>query len=107
MAKKDVTTFIMNRLAYNQDRDELELNGKSVGTGQLLELSVMGYWLPGVVHRDGSGWYLLTRDQVGIRLAAGLRARILDIALTLPPSASIKHNERLSPNEVSHTLQQS
>ncbi len=76
----------MNRLAYNQDHDELELNGKPVGIEQPLELCIMGYWLPGVVHRDDSGWYLLTRDQVGIRLGAGLRARVLDIALvvTLP-----------------------
>jgi hypothetical protein len=73
----------MNRLRYNQDCDELELSGKPVSNGRPLELCVMGYWLPGIVHRDDTGWYMLTRDQVGIRLVAGLRARIPDIALTV------------------------
>lgn len=77
----------MNRLVYNQELDELELNGKPVGKGRPLELCVMGYWLAGIVHRDNSGWYLLTRDQVGIRLAAGLHARTPDISLTVMLSA--------------------
>jgi hypothetical protein len=50
------------------------------------------------VQRDGSGWYLLTRDQVGILLAAGLHARIPDAAFTLQSSESLKHNESVSPN---------
>jgi len=80
----------MNRLVYNQERDDLELNGKPVGKGKPLELYVMGYWLSGMVHRDNSGWYLLTRDQVGIRLVAGLRARTPDISLTLTLPAHVE-----------------
>lgn len=82
----------MNRLVYNRERDELELNGKPVGKGRPLELCVMGYWLSGMVHRDNSGWYLLTRDQVGIRLVAGLRARIPDISFTLTLPAHIENS---------------
>jgi hypothetical protein len=82
----------MNRLVYNRERDELELNGKPVSKGWPLELYVMGYWLSGIVHRDNSGWYLLTRDQVGIRLAPGLRARTPDIALALTLPARVENS---------------
>jgi hypothetical protein len=83
----------MNRLVYNRERDELELNGKPVCKGWPLELYVMGYWLSGIVHRDNSGWYLLTRDQVGIRLAPGLRARTSDIALALTLPAHVEYKK--------------
>ena len=76
----------MSRLVYNQRYDHLELDGALVRNGDLLELYVMEYWLCGTVHKDASGWYLVTRDQVGIRLMAGLRARIADgaLAITFP-----------------------
>jgi hypothetical protein len=88
----------MNRLVYNWERDELELDGKPVGKGRPLELYVMGYWLSGIVYRDASGWYLLTRDQIGIRLVAGLRARIPDISLivTLPAPTDNPTNRQKS-----------
>lgn len=73
----------MSRIIYNQRYDQLELNGTPLYNGDNLELYVMGYWLPGTVHKDASGWFLVTRDQVGIRLVPGLRARLPDVSLTI------------------------
>jgi hypothetical protein len=43
--------------------------------GAMIELRVMNYWIPGRIERDRIGWYLVSFDQVGIRLRAGLVAR--------------------------------
>jgi hypothetical protein len=80
----------MSRLIYNQRYDYLELDGTPVRKEDLLELYVMEYWLCGTVEKDASGWYLVTRDQVGIRLKAGLRARIPDIVLAITFQGNIE-----------------
>lgn len=56
---------------------QLSLDGRILIPGDLLEVSVFGHWIPGRVEVDASGWYLLTLDQVGIRLSHGLRARLV------------------------------
>ena len=90
--------FYMDRFVYNQEYDHLELNGAPVRDGDILELYVIGYWLRGVVRRDASGWYLVTNDQVGIRLKAGLRAQVPDIALSVMCPACIEGNLRHEKN---------
>ncbi len=55
--------------------NQLALNGRVLQSDDRLELRVFGYWIPGQVAVDTSGWYLLTPDQIGIRLYTGLTAR--------------------------------
>jgi CheY-like chemotaxis protein len=64
-----------NRLIYNQEQNCLELHGSLLQVGDVIEVAIMGHWIPGQVHRDASGWYLLTLDHVGIRLQPGVHAR--------------------------------
>lgn len=61
----------------NRSLTQLGLDGSTVASGDWLELCIFGYWVPGQVYHDASGWYLLTLDRVGIRLRAGLQARLL------------------------------
>ena len=79
-----------DRFSYNTDLHRLELEGKALSEGELIEICVFGHWIPGNVALDSSGWYLITPDLVGIRLHVGLAARrpcgILHLA-----SASNRH----------------
>jgi hypothetical protein len=65
-------------LAIGASASQLELNGSVVHSGDWLELCVLGYWIPGQVAVDDSGWYFLTLNHVGIRLRPGLRARFCE-----------------------------
>jgi len=65
-------------LAIDSIASQLKLNGSAVHTGDWLELCVFGYWIPGQVAIDDSGWYFLTLEHVGVRLRAGLRARFCE-----------------------------
>ncbi len=72
----------------------LELNGDRLKPGDGLELCVFGHWIAGRVDVDAGGWYLLTRDHVGIRLRAGLRARLSQEPLAgIAPSETLRHVE--------------
>lgn len=64
-----------DRFSYNVDLHQLELDGKALFEGELIEIYVLGHWIPGNLARDSSGWYLITLDMVGIRLREGLLAR--------------------------------
>jgi len=71
--------------------DLLELNGYRLKPGDWLELYVFGHWIPGRVDADASGWYILTLDHVGIRLRAGLRARLTqDTLACIRPSETLR-----------------
>jgi hypothetical protein len=66
------------RLVYYGDHIALDKHDEPVlqlPPGTMIELRIMNYWIPGRVERDRSGWYLVSFDQVGIRLRAGLIAR--------------------------------
>jgi hypothetical protein len=63
------------KLSYQPERHCFTLNGQALHVGDGLELAILGYWIPGRVEMNPNGWYLLTLDQVGIRLHAGLTAR--------------------------------
>ncbi len=71
--RTDVTT---GTLSYNHRQKILELNGLPLRGGEHIELYVLGHWLPGQVQPDAGGWFLMTPDNVGIRLRAGLRVRM-------------------------------
>ena len=77
-------------LTIDSIASQLELNGSVVHTGDWLELCVFGYWIPGQVAVDGSGWYFLTLNHVGVRLRAGLRARFCE-----NPPGTVPSGERL------------
>ena len=59
----------------NNEKNYLELDSKVLQYDDWVELQVFGYWIPGRVEHDTGGWYLMTLDNVGIRLRAGLTAR--------------------------------
>src|SRR5436853_6575980 len=65
----------MGTLMYNSKWNSLELDGRELQNGDKVEISVFGYWIPGQIALDRSGWHLLTPDQVEIRLHSGLTAR--------------------------------
>ncbi|MFL5690770.1 MAG: DUF5348 domain-containing protein [Ktedonobacteraceae bacterium] len=76
----DEFTLVIDSIA-----SQLELNGSVVHAGDWLELCVFGYWIPGQVAVDDSGWYFLTLDNVGVRLHAGLKARFCENPLGAAP----------------------
>src|SRR5256885_2358309 len=65
----------MGTVMYNSEWDSLELDGHELQSGDKVEISIFGYWIPGQIALDTSGWQLLTPDQVEIRLHSGLTAR--------------------------------
>src|SRR5258708_16503963 len=74
MSEKNIQKS-MGALIYDAERNFLLLEEHEVSEGENIEISVFGAWIPGQVALDTAGWYLLTLDQVGIRLHAGLLAR--------------------------------
>lgn len=62
-------------LVYDAERNCLMLDGHELSSDDTIEIQVFGSWVPGQVAIDSAGWYLLTLDQVGIRLHTGLPAR--------------------------------
>lgn len=65
----------MERLLTSQAGERLELDGHPLQDGDALEVRIIGSWVPGIALHDLSGWSLLTRDQIPIRLQAGLVVR--------------------------------
>ncbi|WP_165423702.1 DUF5348 domain-containing protein [Ktedonosporobacter rubrisoli] len=60
-------------LAYIEDH--LELDGKALQRGDKLEICILGHWIWGRIERDTSGWYIVTPEQVGIRLSSRIPVR--------------------------------
>ncbi|TMD80050.1 MAG: hybrid sensor histidine kinase/response regulator [Chloroflexi bacterium] len=77
----------MGTVMYNSERNSLELDGHELQNGDKVDIFVFGYWIPGQIALDTSGWHLLTPDQVEIRLHSGLTARHCQpgISPTPPP----------------------
>jgi hypothetical protein len=73
-------------ITYNDEQQKLEINGDPLQQDEQVEIAVMGYWIAGSVQQDTGGWYLLTDDEVGIRLRTGLRAR----RPSFPPSTPVE-----------------
>jgi len=65
----------MGTLMYDSDWNSLELDGYELHSGENVEISVFGSWIPGQLVLDTAGWHLLTPDQVEIPLRSGLTAR--------------------------------
>jgi len=79
----------MGQLIVHQNEGLLELDGFLLQSGDRAEVRLVGSWIPGMIAHDQSGWYFLTRDEVGVRLRTGLLARLLSLsseALPLPTS---------------------
>ncbi|GCE03832.1 response regulator [Dictyobacter aurantiacus] len=72
------TNEMTGTLAFDEERNCLLLDGHELSSGENIEIYVFGSWIPGHVAIDAAGWYLVTLDQVGIRLHAGLLARSCD-----------------------------
>lgn len=69
-------------LVYDAERNCLMLDGHELSRNDNIEIQVFGSWVPGQVAIDSAGWYLLTLDQVGIRLHTGLPARSSEFRLS-------------------------
>src|SRR5437588_8344332 len=83
----------MGTLMYNSERDSLELDAHDLQKGERVEISVFGYWIPGQVASDTSGWHLLTPDRVEIRLHSGLTARYSEPGISpTPPFHPVEMN---------------
>src|SRR5947208_5706517 len=77
----------MGTVMYNSEWNSLELDGHELQSGDKVEISIFGYWIPGQIALDTSGWHLLTPDQVEIRLHSGLTARHREPGISpTPPS---------------------
>jgi hypothetical protein len=73
-------------ITCTDEQQYLEINGHPLQRNEQIEIAVMGYWIAGSVQQDKGGWYLLTDDEIGIRLRTGLRAR----RLLFPPSSPVE-----------------
>jgi hypothetical protein len=71
----------MGRIVLHQKDNLLELDSLFLHTGDRIECLLLGSWVAGEVAHDPQGWYLLTRDNVGIRLQTGLISRLLSLSL--------------------------
>lgn len=78
MVNKNKVSAPTGNLVYNHEHNQLELNGRLLQLGDWIEIRIFGYWLPGKIAVDTTGWYLLTPDQVGIRLSTGITARLYE-----------------------------
>ena len=74
MSEKNIQKS-MGALIYDAERNFLLFEGHELSEGEKIEICVFGVWVPGKVAIDVAGWYLLTLDQVSIRLHAGLLVR--------------------------------
>ena len=85
-------------LTYNREWNYFELDGYELHSGESVEVSVFGYWIPGQIALDTAGWYLFTLDHVSVRLQSGLPARFYESSGGfLPPllQASQMHTPRI------------
>jgi FixJ family two-component response regulator len=74
------------RLTYNSEWNSFELDGYELHGGESMEVCVFGYWIPGQLALDTTGWSLLTLDHVRIRLQSGQHARLSESShRALPP----------------------
>src|SRR6478735_2891070 len=74
MEEKNIPVTV-GSLIYDDTRNCLILDGYELSQSDNIEIRVFGSWIPGQVAIDSAGWYLVTLDQVGIRLQSGLLAR--------------------------------
>ena len=63
-------------LRYNTHYHKLQLNEQLLTSEMWIEICIFHCWIPGQVHSDAAGWYLQTRNHNGIRLCAGITARL-------------------------------
>jgi FixJ family two-component response regulator len=82
-------------LVYDSQLDRLLLDGQVLEEGASVEIHVFDAWISGLIERDAGGWYLITRDQVGIRLHTGLLARMDEEAVAVP--ADLQVSQELLP----------
>jgi Domain of unknown function (DUF5348) len=70
--------MIEGKLIYQPSTRRLVLQGRTLCSGDMLEVSIMGDWVSGTLAHDLSGWYILTVEQIGIRLREGIPARLVN-----------------------------
>jgi hypothetical protein len=73
-------------ITSHDEHQWLEISGSRLHLNEQIQIAVMGYWITGIIQQDTGGWYLLTDDEIGIRLRTGLRARLP----LFPPSALVE-----------------
>ncbi|GCE25491.1 hypothetical protein KDA_09750 [Dictyobacter alpinus] len=92
MMDENITHELTGMLVFDEERNHLLLDGHELSCDEQIEIRVFGSWVPGQVAMDSAGWYLMTLDQVGIRLQGGLPARSSEF--------------RVSPQAVSQSIDQ-
>ena len=86
MTDENNALLTTGNLLYDSERDCLLLEGHELSRGENIEIHVFGSWIPGQVAMDSAGWYLVTLDQVGIRLQSGLLARSSEFRFSTTPT---------------------
>jgi hypothetical protein len=66
-------------LVYDAASDTMQLHEVPLNCDDWIEVEVFGYWIPGCVKHDSSGWFILTFDQTEIRLRPSLTARFCNL----------------------------
>jgi hypothetical protein len=75
----------MGQLMIFQKEGLLELDGFLLQAGDRVEMLLFGAWVPGSIAHDRRGWFLLTREGMGIRLQTGLVAHLLSLSSEFLP----------------------
>jgi hypothetical protein len=84
----------MGQLIVHERDGLLELDSFLLQAGDQVEIRLIGVFVPGIIAHDQRGWYLLTRDRVGIRLQTGLLARLFLLSSQfLPLPVRLEHVE--------------
>lgn len=82
----------MGQIIIHEKDGLLELDGLLLQVGDQVEIRLFGAFILGSIAHDQRGWYLLTRDRVGIRLQSGLLARLSGLSLQSSPlPVRLKH----------------
>ncbi|GAC1463206.1 MAG: hypothetical protein PVS3B1_03830 [Ktedonobacteraceae bacterium] len=93
----DAAQTATGTLIYDGERNCLMLDGHELASGDNVEIRVFGSWVPGQVAIDSAGWYLLTLDQVGIRLHTGLAARSSEFRFSSQTPPQLLQEDNTSP----------
>jgi uncharacterized protein DUF5348 len=75
----------MGRLIIFQQDGILELDGFPLQIGDRVEILLLGSWVAGTIAHDEQGWYVVTREWLGIRLQTGVIACLLSLSSVIQP----------------------
>jgi hypothetical protein len=75
----------MGRLIIFQQDGILELDGFPLQIGDWVEILLLDSWVSGIIAHDEQGWYMMTRERLGLRLQTGVIACLLSLSSGIQP----------------------